>query len=140
MSSERTLQRKRRKQIEKEVDELVDYIKANKASTVAGAGLAEISNHQLLPSSGRMGSGQGASLGQPSGRGRMTGGFGLRKVYFRLGPITFPIGITKSSIETVVFNRVLKRLDREGIYCRRCDVKFEDDCEKDEERVELDIA
>ena len=70
----------------------------------------------------------------------MTGGFGLRKVYFRLGPITFPIGITKTTSETVVFNRVLKRLDREGIYCRRCDVKFEDDCEKDEERVELDIA
>ena len=93
-----------------------------------------------MKSSGRMGSGQGASLGQPSGRGTMTGGFGLRKVYFRLGPITFPIGITKSSIETVVFNRVLKRLDREGIYCRRDTVKFEDDCEKDEERVELDIA
>ena len=77
---------------------------------------------------------------QPSGRGTMTGGFGLRKVHFRLGPITFPIGITEKSSETAVYNRVLKRLDREGIYCRSDTVKFEDDCEKDEERVELDIA
>ena len=118
----------------------MDYIKANKARMVAGEGLAEISNHQLMPSSGRMGRGQGASLGQPSGGGTMTGGFGLRKVYFRLGPITFPIGITEKSSETAVYNRVLKRLDREGIYYRRDTVKFEDDCEKDEERVELDIA
>ena len=93
-----------------------------------------------MKSSGRMGSGQGASLGQPSGRGTMTGGFGLRKVHFRLGPITFPIGITKTTSETGVYNKVFKRLDREGIYCRSDTVKFEDDCEKDEERVELDIA
>ena len=70
----------------------------------------------------------------------MTRGFGLRKVHFRLGPITFPIGITKTTSETGVYNKVFKRLDREGIYCRSDTVKFEDDCEKDEERVELGIA
>ena len=82
---------------------------------------------------------QGASR-RPSGRGRMGAGHGVRKIFFRCGQISFPIGITEKSTEMAVYNRVTRMLEKEGVYCRTDALKFEDDCDDDELRVELELA
>mmetsp|Transcript_3104 Transcript_3104/g.10742 ORF Transcript_3104/g.10742 Transcript_3104/m.10742 type:complete len:346 (-) Transcript_3104:1535-2572(-) len=100
MSSERTLRRKRRKQIEKEVDELVDYIKANKASTVAGAGLAEEVTQTSPPRSSSVGSGggRGGVRGTSTKKGKKGKEKGVCDVLVKLGGAAVT---NKSELETL---------------------------------------
>ena len=100
MSSERTLQRKRRKQIDKEVDELLDYIKANKA-TVAGAGLSEEvtqTSPPPSPSSVGSGGGRGGVRGTSTKKGKKGKEKGVCDVLVKLGGAAVT---NKSELETL---------------------------------------